>query len=83
MSVSDTIHSLSECSKHLSTLHKIGPTSDLSDIYKDLQSVLDKWSVNIKKQAKTSHDALEQYSRYETFDCISLKEIQSEKNFHT
>ena len=26
---------------------------------------------------------MEQYSRYETFDSISLKEIQTEKNFHT
>ena len=73
--VSDTIQSLAETSKHLSTVHKIGRSTDLSDVYKDLQVMLEKWSKYMKGQSKTTHDCLEEYSNYGTLEASSLREL--------
>ena len=75
----DTINQLAETSKHLATVHKIGRSTDLSDVYKDLQAMLEKWSKHIKNQGKTARDTLEAEQFYGTLEASALKELNQRR----
>lgn len=81
--VSDTIQQLAETSKHLATVYKIGRSTDLSDVYKDLQQMLEKWSKYMKGQSKTASECLEEYSYYGTLESNSLRELNTRRQAYS
>ena len=78
-----TLTSLSEVSRHLATVHKIGRNTEMSELYKDMQNMFDKWSYDTKRTSKTSYEYLQKYSYYGTLESNALREIQLIKENHT
>ena len=55
----------------------------MSELYKDMQNMFDKWSYDTKRTSKTSYEYLQKYSYYGTLESNALREIQLIKENHT
>ncbi|CAI2359569.1 unnamed protein product [Moneuplotes crassus] len=80
MEVAKTLDAISYCSKNLSTMYKMGNSSEMAEIYDNLSDHFKKWCKDMHHEAKINLRHIPQYFNYSSLEFEGYKDLLNKRN---